>query len=86
MRRIQISANHVVPENSLPDLPRQLDLFTDPAELDREDEMLERERRRQKAVLTIKQRYGKNAILRGMNFKEGATARERNAQVGGHKA
>ena len=86
VRRIQISANHVVPENSLPDLPRQLDLFTDPAELDREDEMLERERRRQKAVLTIKQRYGKNAILRGMNFKEGATARERNAQVGGHKA
>ena len=86
MRRIQLTANHVMPEGHAQNIPRQLDLFTDTAELDREDAALERERRRQKAVLTIKRRYGKNAILRGMNFKDGATARERNAQVGGHKA
>lgn len=86
VRRINITANHVVPESSVRSLPQQLDLFTDPAEQDREDAALERERRRQKAVLTIKRRYGKNAILRGMNFKDGATARERNQQVGGHKA
>ena len=86
VRRIQLTANHVMPEGHAQNIPRQLDLFTDPAELDREDAALERERRRQKAVLTIKRRYGKNAILRGMNFKDGATARERNAQVGGHKA
>ena len=47
---------------------------------------LERERRRQKAVLGIKKKYGKNAIVKGMDFEEGATARERNAQIGGHKA
>ena len=45
----------------------------------------EREKRWQKAVLDIKKKYGKNAILRGMNFEDGATARERNGQIGGHK-
>ena len=44
------------------------------------------EKRRQKAVLVIQKKYGKNAILKGMNFREGATTRQRNAQVGGHKA
>ena len=47
---------------------------------------LERERRRQQAVLAIQRRYGRNAILRGSNYLEGATARERNGQIGGHKA
>ena len=51
-----------------------------------EDAALEREKRRQQAVLSIRRKYGKNAILRGMNLEEGATARERNRQVGGHKA
>ena len=46
----------------------------------------EREKRRQQAVLTIKKRYGKNAILKGMDLEEGATARDRNSQIGGHKA
>ena len=46
----------------------------------------EREKRRQKAVLTIKKKFGKNAILKGMNLEEGATAKDRNAQIGGHKA
>ena len=50
------------------------------------EEALEKEKQLQKAMLSIKNRYGKNAVLKGMNFEEGATARERNAQIGGHKA
>ena len=46
---------------------------------------LERERKMQEAVLSIKKKYGKNAILKGMNFEEGATTIDRNSQVGGHK-
>lgn len=64
----------------------QMDLFADPAAKQQEEEVLEREKRRQKAVLGIKRKYGKNAILRGMNFEDGATARDRNRQIGGHKA
>lgn len=70
--------------------PRQLDLFADNEEILRREEeerrRLEKERRIQEAQLAIKRRYGKNAILKGMNFDEGATARERNGQIGGHKA
>lgn len=62
---------------------KQLDIFTD---YEKKTEMDEREKRRQEAILEIKSRYGKNSILRGMNFEEGATMRERNKQVGGHKA
>jgi DNA polymerase V len=47
---------------------------------------LEKERRQQEAILSIRRRFGKNAILKGMDFEEGATARERNRQIGGHKA
>ena len=68
----------------------QLDLFTDYAALEeqrrQEEKALERERRAQKAVLEIQKKYGKNAILKGMNLQEGATARDRNRQIGGHKA
>ena len=64
----------------------QLDLFSPPEQREREDRAMERENRLMKAVLSIKNRYGKNAILRGMNFEKGATTRERNGQVGGHKA
>ena len=60
--------------------PRQMDIFGENAPTDG------RERRRQEAVLAIRNKYGKNSILRGMNFEEGSTARERNKQVGGHKA
>ena len=92
VRRLYLSANHVVPETSLPrqDSPEQLDFFTDYAvrEQQKAEEMAqqEREKRRQQAVLAIKKKYGKNAILKGMNLEEGATARERNSQIGGHKA
>ena len=56
-----------------------------PAEKE-EQKKRERERRMQEALLTIKKKYGKNAVLRGMNFEEGATAKERNGQIGGHQA
>ena len=64
----------------------QMDLFTDYEELERKKRRQERERRLQEAVLTIKARYGKNAVLKGTNLQEGATMQERNEQIGGHKA
>lgn len=91
-RRIYLVAAHVVPETSLAhlELAEQLDLFTDQDAEDkrREEEAaeLERERRRQKAVLSIKKRYGRNAILKGANLVDGATAKGRNGQIGGHRA
>ncbi len=92
VRRITLSANHLFFESDIPksDVPEQLNLFTDyealQAEREAEDAALSREKRRQQAVLDIKKRYGKNAILKGMNFEDGATARDRNSQIGGHKA
>lgn len=90
VRRINITANHVIPENAIPRGGfQQLDLFAPPdaeAQQQARDQWLARERRRQQAVLALKHKYGKNAILRGMNLEDGATARERNRQVGGHKA
>ncbi len=93
IRRLNITANHVKDEASLPkgDLGgEQIDMFSDPslleARAEREAEEREREKRMQQAMLTIKKKYGKNAILKGMNFEEGATAKDRNAQIGGHKA
>ena len=93
VRRIYITVNHVVSEQSVTSQPHsaaQLDLFTDyeAAEKQRREEIatLEKERKVQEALLTIKRKYGKNAILKGLNFEEGATAKERNQQIGGHKA
>lgn len=92
VRRMYVVANHVVPEQSIADEEsyEQLDLFTDYAALEKqreeESKRLEREENMQKAMLKIKKKYGKNAILKGMNFEEGATTIERNGQVGGHKA
>lgn len=91
-RRIYIVANHVINENHIPENKQyeQLDFFTDheAAELQRqkEKEVLEREKRRQQTILDIKKKYGKNAIVKGMNLQEGATAIDRNKQIGGHKA
>ena len=93
IRRMNITANHVLNEASATrreDTYEQLDLFTDYAALEEkkkaEKEKLARERKLQEAELNIKKRFGKNAILKGMNFQEGATARSRNEQIGGHKA
>lgn len=92
VRRITLVTNHVVPEEQVkPKMtPTQLDLFTDYEALEQkqkeEEEALAKERRLQAAQLAIKERFGKNAILRGMSYTEGATAKERNAQIGGHRA
>ncbi|NMA84346.1 MAG: DNA methylase [Epulopiscium sp.] len=92
VRRINITANHVVDERSVvkADSYEQLNLFTDyEAEQKKKEEektALEREKRMQRAVLDIKKKFGKNAILKGMNLEEGAMTIERNKQVGGHKA
>ena len=72
--------------DKVPEKYEQLDLFTDYAAREKDDKKLERERSMQEAMLKIKNRYGKNAILKGVNFEEGATGRDRNRQVGGHKA
>ena len=93
IRRLNLTTNHVVSEASVAlqeNAPQQLDLFTDYEALEKlrqeEQAKLDKERRMQEAQLKIKQRFGKNAILRGLNFEEGATAKERNEQIGGHKA
>lgn len=92
IRRISITANRLVDEASgnHTEEYRQLDLFTDYEELNKkqaeEEANLEREKRMQKAMLDIKKKFGKNAIMKGMNLQEGATAKERNAQIGGHRA
>ncbi len=87
VRRMYLTACRVVPESVLPpDAPEQLDLFTDEEQRRAEKTALEREKRKQQAMLAIKHKYGKNAILKGTDFQEGATARERNRQIGGHKA
>lgn len=90
VRRMYVVANHIVPESSVEEQEEQLELFTDYEALARqraaEAEMLAREREMQKAMLQIKKKYGKNAILKGMNFEEGATTIARNGQVGGHAA
>ena len=92
IRRITLVTNHVVPETqaNVNPAPEQLDLFTDyEAEAQRhqkEEDALNKERRLQAAQLAIKSRFGKNAILRGVSFTEGATAKDRNSQIGGHKA
>ena len=92
IRRITIVANRVVYESSVEkgEMFEQLDLFTDYEKLRKKEEeeaaALKREKSMQKALLDIKKKYGKNAILKGMNLEEGATAKDRNAQIGGHKA
>ena len=93
IRRLNLTTNHVVSEASVSaqdHAPQQLDLFTDYEALEKqrqeEQAQLDKERRMQEVQLKIKKRFGKNAILRGLNFEEGATAKERNEQIGGHRA
>lgn len=92
IRRVAVTVNHVVEESSVSGYEdyEQLDLFTDYESLQKqkeeEEQALERERKMQKAMLDIKKKFGKNAIIKGMNLEEGATSVERNRQIGGHKA
>ena len=91
VRRLSISANHLVDEVTARQRqqPEQLDLFTDYAAQERQraeqDAAHAREKKLQEAMLGIKKKYGKNAILKAMNLEEGATAKERNQQIGGHQ-
>lgn len=92
IRRINITAARVIHESNIQryETAEQIDLFTDYKVLEeqraKERAVLDRENRLQKTVLKIKKKYGKNTILKGMNYQEGATAKERNKQIGGHKA
>ena len=93
VRRLNLTTNHVISEekaNNKRREPIQLDLFTDYDVLEKqkaeEEAELAKERKIQEAILKIKKQFGKNALLTGLNFADGATAKERNAQIGGHKA
>lgn len=92
IRHITLTTDHVVDMAQAGQKTEsvQLDLFTDYEALERErkaeEEALEKEHRLQQTLLRLKEQYGKNAVLKGMNFEEGATGRDRNQQIGGHKA
>ena len=93
IRRMNITANNIVEEKAAQQKNKsyqQLDLFTDYAAEEEQEKQealrLERERKLQEATITIKKKFGKNAILKGMSLQEGATAKNRNEQIGGHKA
>lgn len=91
IRRVNVVAEDVILEHDKPEeQPMQLDFFSDVEKQEKEYEQAikaeEREHRLQKATLAIQERYGKNAIVKGMNFLEGGTTIERNGQIGGHRA
>ena len=92
VRRINITANNVVSENIIDEKKcyEQMNLFVNYEELDRKRKLQEKkeqdERNLQRAMITLKRKYGKNAILKGMNLEEGGTTMQRNAQIGGHQA
>lgn len=86
-----MSANHITDESSIKTKStiQQMDLFTDYEQLKKEEKLekdLEKEKRLQEATLKLKQKYGKNAVLKGMNLVVGATGKDRNNTIGGHKA
>ena len=92
IRRITVTAAGLITEGTMVEREntnQELDLFADPSEEQRKErarQYARKEHSLQRAVLAIKEKYGKNAMLRGMNLLPGATATERNGQVGGHKA
>ena len=92
VRRMYVVANHVTDESGAGDArqPRQMTFFDDPDEIERmeakEKAEREKERRLQEAEIKLKKKFGKNAVLKGMNFEEGSTAIARNKQVGGHRS
>ena len=91
IRRVNVTACNLVSETEIPeDKPEQLDMFTDYEALEREKQARqlaeEKERRLQEVMLSVKKKYGKNAMLKGTNLQEGATMIDRNNQIGGHRA
>ncbi len=91
VRRLTLSINNLLPEDKAPKRqpPQHPDLFTDYEELERrqqaEDAELAKERRRQEAIIRLRKQFGKNTILKGMSYTDGATQRIRNQQIGGHR-
>ena len=88
VRRMYIVANHIITEKDAEKESEyvQLDLFSDTKKQEAEENELKKEKDMQRTILKIKNKYGKNSIIKGMNLKDGATALERNRQIGGHKA
>ena len=92
VRRIYVVASRVITEGEAKEKEvfEQMDLFTDYEALKKEKEQeqteLQKEKRIQHAILDLQKKFGKNAVLKGMNLEEGAMTRERNKQIGGHKA
>lgn len=91
IRRVNIAATRLRDDTTKDQIKyQQLDLFSSPEELDqmllKEDEQIEKERRSQKAILELKKKFGKNAVMKGMNYQDKATMKDRNEQIGGHKA
>ena len=93
IRRLNVTACKILSEDEIREEKgkvMQMDLFTDYEALEeekrKEDEYLDKEKKRQRAVLDMQKKYGKNAVLKGMNYQDGATTKERNEQIGGHKA
>ena len=91
VRRMYVVACNVIPEKEIPpEGPVQLDLFTDYGEVQRQEEERKaaeaKEKRLQKATIVMQEKFGKNAVLKGMNLEKKGTTRERNMQIGGHRA
>lgn len=88
IRRLTLVASHIKTEKEIQQQVQQLDLFStvSSADVEKQNKALEREKRLQKAVMGLKHKYGKNAVLKGINFQDGATMRDRNRQIGGHRA
>ena len=90
VRKLSLTCNHLISETEVREADEQLSLFDDYEELEkkrvRQLSELEKEKKMQKAMLKIKGKYGKNAVIKGLDLQEGATSLERNSQIGGHKA
>lgn len=90
VRKLSLTCNHLISETEVREADEQLSLFDDYEELEKKRvkqlSELEKEKKMQKAMLKIKGKYGKNAVIKGLDLQEGATTLERNSQIGGHKA
>ena len=90
VRKLSLTCNHLKSETEVRETDEQLSLFDDFEELEKERARqlseLEKEKKMQRAMLKIKGKYGKNAVIKGLDLQDGATTLERNGQIGGHKA
>lgn len=93
IRRINITANRLIGEDEIASVAvkaEQISVFDIGEDFEKrkadEARILKKEKKKQMAIIDIKKKFGKNAILKGMNFEDGATAKDRNSQIGGHKA